>query len=114
MALADILSSQGEAATFQIPSGQIFTPLYADGTVYTRPSGTVVSDAGNSSTQFDTDFSGRVTDCFKGCLVVFVTGTLKDQVQKISAFNGSTNIITVASAFTGTPSVGDKFVIVGF
>ena len=114
MALLDIVSNTAESAIFQIPSGQVFTPLYADGTVYTRPSGTVVSDVGNSATQFDTDFSGRVTDCFKGCLVLFVTGTFKDQVQKICAFNGSTNIITVASASTGTPSVGDKFVIVGF
>ena len=74
-------------------------------------SGAVVSDAGNSATQFKSDLSGATNDMYKDLLCLFTSGTLAEQVKKVSAYNGTTKILTL-SAFTGTPSVGDRFVLV--
>src|SRR5581483_11149519 len=69
--------------------------------------GTVQSDAGNSATQFKSDFTETATDYWKRALVRFLNGTLKDQIAEVSAYNGSTKVLTVTAGFTGTPSAGD-------
>ena len=114
MALTDIVFNPGEGAIYIIPPGQAFTPLYSDGTVYTRPQGTVVTDAGNSATAFKTNLTEGATDYWKDALLLFTTGNLKHQTRKVSAFNFTTDIITVSSAYTGTPAAGDKFVLINF
>lgn len=74
--------------------------------------GTVQSDAGNSATQFKTDRTEATNDHWKDALVVFTSGSLAGQVKKISAYNGTTKIATVSTAFTGTPANGDRFLLI--
>lgn len=76
--------------------------------------GAVVTDGGNSSTVFKTDLTEATTDYHKDALVLFTSGGLINQVKKISGYAGGTKIITVSSAFTGTPSVADKFILLVF
>jgi hypothetical protein len=75
-------------------------------------SATIVTDVGNSSTAFKTDRSASTTDDIKDVLVVFTSGSLAGQVKKVSGYNGTSKVITVSSAYTGTPSNGDRFILV--
>lgn len=77
-----------------------------------RPSGLVVSDAGNSATQFKSDRSETTADHWKDVLILFVTGNLAGQVKKCTAYNGGTKIITFTSGYTGIPANGDVFEII--
>lgn len=75
-------------------------------------SATVASDAGNTSSTFKTDRSSSTTDDIKDALLVFTSGSLVDQVKKVSGYNGSTKFVTLSSAFTAAPSTSDRFIIV--
>jgi hypothetical protein len=114
LALTDILFNTGESSIFQIPPGSVFTPLYTDGTVYTRPQGTVLTNVSNSATTFNVDRLESTTDFWAGALVLFTTGTLKHQVRKCTAYNGTTAFLTFTTGFTSTPSAGDKFILLNF
>jgi hypothetical protein len=74
------------------------------------PSAAVVTDGGNSSTAFKTDRSEATNDYWKDALLLFITGNLKGQVKKVTAYNGTTKIVTVGAAYTGTPAVSDVFI----
>ncbi|MBI2817965.1 MAG: hypothetical protein HYX72_13610 [Acidobacteria bacterium] len=76
------------------------------------PSGTVQADAGNNATVFKTDLASSVDDFWKDCLIVFTSGALQGQVKKVITYIGATKTVTVGSAFTATPSTGDRFVLV--
>ena len=78
----------------------------------TRPTGAVVTDGSNSATTFKTDLSSSVTDYCKRAYLRFTSGTLINQVSKISGYNGSTKFVTVTDAFTTTPTGSDTFEIV--
>ena len=77
---------------------------------------TVQSDAGNSSTVFKTDLTQTTTDYFKKpSFVKWLDGALVGQTQRLTAtgsYNGTTKVLTVESAFTGTPANGVRGVIV--
>lgn len=77
-------------------------------------SGAVVTDAGNTSSTFKTDLTEAVTDYWKDSLLMFTSGSLIDQVKKVSAFNPTTDFVTLASAFTAAPANGDRFVLISF
>jgi hypothetical protein len=77
-----------------------------------NPSGAVLADGGNSTTQFQTNRAEATTDHWKDCLVLFTSGALAGQVKKASAYNGGTKAMTVSSAFTGIPAPGDRFVLI--
>ncbi|MBI2818113.1 MAG: hypothetical protein HYX72_14355 [Acidobacteria bacterium] len=77
-----------------------------------RPSGTVQTDAGNSTTNFKTDLASGVDEFWKDCLVVFTSGALEGQVKKVTGYAGTTKSISVGSEFTAPPSAGDRFVLV--
>jgi hypothetical protein len=79
---------------------------------FSQPVGAVVSDAGNSATSFKTDLSEATNDYWKDTLLLFTSGALVGQVRKVSGYNGSTKVITVASAFTSAPAAGDTFLLV--
>jgi hypothetical protein len=79
---------------------------------FSQPTGSVVSDAGNSAASFKTDLAETATDYWNDALVVFVSGNLAGQVKKVTAYNGSSKVLTVSGGFTGTPSAGDAFVLV--
>lgn len=74
--------------------------------------GAVVTDGGNTASAFKTDLTESATDHWKDALLTFLTGTLAGQVKKVSAFNPTTDFVTLSSAFTAAPSSGDRFVVV--
>jgi hypothetical protein len=76
------------------------------------PSGSVTPDGGNSATAFETDRTETADDFWKDALLLITSGALIGQVKKVSAYNGTTKIITVSSAFTGTPADGVTFLLV--
>lgn len=77
----------------------------------TMPTGAVVTDAGNTASSFKTDRTEAVADYWKDALLVFVTGNLAGQVKKVTAYNGTTKVITTG-AFTGAPAGSDAFILV--
>lgn len=76
-----------------------------------HPSGTVVSDGSNTSSTFKTDLT-QATDYWKDTLLLFTTGSLINQVKKVTAFNSGTDFITVSPAFTAAPTAGDRFILI--
>jgi hypothetical protein len=98
------------ATVGSISDKEILSEFYLE--AVKRPTGSVVSDAGNTASAFKSDLSSPTTDAWKDALIAFATGTLAGQVKKISAYDGSTKFVTVSSSFTGAPSSGDIFVII--
>jgi predicted amidohydrolase len=52
-------------------------------------------------------------DHYNGAFVVFYSGALAGQSRKISDYDGTTKVLTVAVAFTEAPAAGDDFLIIG-
>ena len=76
--------------------------------------GTVQTDAGNSATQFKTSQSETAVDFWKDALCLFLSGTLVGQVKKVTAYDGSTKVVTFTSGFTGTPTAADVYTLINF
>ena len=76
--------------------------------------GLVVSDAGNSTLQFKSDRTESTTGYWINTLCMMMTGALAGQVQKVSAYDGETKIVTVSAAFTGTPAPGDTYQLISY
>lgn len=74
--------------------------------------GAVVDDAANSATTFETDLTESADDHYKDCLLKFTSGSLAEQVKKITAYNGTTKFVTVSGGFTAEPTAADTFEIV--
>lgn len=74
--------------------------------------GLVVTDGGNSATQFKTDLGFSANNAPRRMFLQFETGSLAGELDIVTIFNASTLIITVAHGFTGTPAAGDKFKLV--
>ena len=74
--------------------------------------GKVVADAGNGAASFVTNLLSSVDTYCKDSYLKFVSGTLINQQKRISAYNGTSKLVTVSSAFTATPSADDEFFIV--
>jgi len=77
-----------------------------------QPTGAVVTDGSNTSSTFKTDLSEATNDYWKDALLLFTSGSLIGQVKKISTYDGTTKFVTLSAALTGTPSSGDRFVLV--
>lgn len=77
----------------------------------TAPTGSVATDAGNSATSFKTNLTEAVNDFWKDSYLQITSGALLGQVKKITAYNGTTKIIT-CDAFTGTPADAVTFKII--
>ena len=73
--------------------------------------GAVVADGGNTDTTFKTDLTEAVNDYHKDALIVFTSGSLINQVKKITVYNGGTKFVTASAAFTGTPNAADMFIV---
>jgi hypothetical protein len=80
-------------------------------TIVTK-TGTVSADAGNTALTFKTSLTEAVDDYYKDCLIKITSGTLKEQVKKIRAYNGTTKFVTVTGGFTSAPVAADAFEIV--
>jgi len=75
-------------------------------------SGLVVTDAGNSTTQFKTDLTEATDDHYNGMILVFTSGSaVGGQARKITDYVGATKIITIDTALAAIPTVGDGFQI---
>lgn len=68
---------------------------------------TVVADGGNSATSFKINSTVAATDFWADAWLSFETGALAYQVKRVSAFNVTTDFITVVGGFTGAPAAGD-------
>lgn len=83
-----------------------------DATMYMAEHGAVVADAGNTAQFFKTNLTSAVSDYCVGSFLKFTSGTLINQVRRISSYNGTSFTITVSSAFTAEPTAADTFVII--
>jgi hypothetical protein len=77
-----------------------------------RPGGAVATDGGNTASAFKTNLSSSVDDYCARAYLKMTSGACIDQVSKISAYNGTTKVVTLANALTTTPSNTDTFEIV--
>jgi hypothetical protein len=75
------------------------------------PRVTVVADGGNTATAFKIDLTAMPADGPKDAWLSFdlttTTAALRGQVKRVSAFNTTTDVITMAGAFTQAPVAGD-------
>ena len=76
-----------------------------------RPSGTIVDDAGNSTTVFKTNLTSAEDDYIKDAYIKFTSGANINQVKQITAYNGTSKVITTKE-FTDEPAENDTFVII--
>ena len=79
------------------------------------PGGAVVddNDPDPTATAFETNLSEATNDHYNGAFVVFTSGALLGQSRKISDYDGTSKVLTVAAAFTEVPTAGDTFLILG-
>ncbi|HTJ17849.1 MAG TPA: hypothetical protein VL494_13810 [Steroidobacteraceae bacterium] len=87
-------------------------PFDKEGSTSGHPSGQVLTDPSNTSSTFKTDLASSTTDFWKDTFMTFTSGALLGQTKKVTGYNGSTKFLTFLSGFTGTPSNGDRFVLV--
>jgi hypothetical protein len=74
--------------------------------------GGVEADAGNGVNSFLTWLTNTTDNYCVGSFLKFASGALANQVRKISAYNGSSKVITVSAGFTAVPSADDEFYII--
>lgn len=74
--------------------------------------GTVVDDAANSATTFETDLASAVNDFHNEAFLTFISGSLAGQTRRISDYDGSTKFVTLDPAATAEPTAGDTFLVV--
>lgn len=80
----------------------------------TVQAGEIVADGGNTDTTFKTDLSETSDDYYEGNVIAFIANTNNAyQARRISAYNGTTKVVTVTPAFDETPDAGDTFIITG-
>jgi hypothetical protein len=83
--------------------------LAATGTDAVYPSGTVVDDALNSNTTFETDLADTEDNKWKDSLLLFTGAScnVEGEVAKITAYDGTTKFVTISPAKTAEPTATD-------
>jgi hypothetical protein len=71
-----------------------------------------VNDASATTLHFVSNLSSAVDDFYKGIAVVFTSGTLTGQLGQISAYTGSSKLVTLQSALTSAPANAVTFRLV--
>lgn len=74
--------------------------------------GTVVTDGGNSASSFKTSRTEATNDYWMDALLLITSGALVGQIKKVTAYDGTTKVITVDTGFTGTPADDVTFLLV--
>lgn len=82
--------------------------IYAE---ISNPSGAVASDAGNTSGTFKTNLTQAANNYWKDAFLKFTSGSLINQVKKITGYDGTTKFVTV-DAFTAAPAASDTFELI--
>lgn len=72
----------------------------------------VATDAGNGATSFKTDLTSTVDSYCVGSYLKIASGTLINEVRRISAYNGTSKVVTLSAALTATPADAVEFYIV--
>lgn len=100
------------SATVGGVSGAFLLETFAVGAP--RGYGAVVADGSNSATSFKATFSpaADATDSLKHCWISFISGTVKGQTCRVTAYNATTDFVTVADGYTAAPSAGDDFEVI--
>ena len=80
--------------------------------------GAVVTDGSNTATTFKTNLTVATTNFYGdsssgGAVLAFSSGANAGLSRRVTAFDFSTDFVTVEAAFPNTPSDGDDFVILG-
>lgn len=65
-----------------------------------------------STVSFSSDRVETTQDAWRNCMIEFLTGPNAGNVEKVSGYNGSTKVFTLAAALPATPTNGDKFRII--
>lgn len=86
----------------------------ADQSIHTSgdPSGSVVADGGNTTSQFKTDLTQTDDDYWRGAYLLITSGELDQQLKRVIAYDGTTKIITIFETLTGVPVDGDRFLLI--
>lgn len=71
-----------------------------------------VNDALASTGAFVTSLTNSTDNFYKNSVLTFTSGLLDGQSRRISAYNGSTKLVTVDPSLTSAPANGDAFTIV--
>jgi hypothetical protein len=79
---------------------------------YSPDTGAVVASGGNTAQSFVTDLASSVGNYCVGSFLKFISGTLINQVRRITAYNGTSKVVALSSAFTAIPTAADKFIII--
>lgn len=75
--------------------------------------GEVVADGGNTATAFETDLTEAADGHWADAYLLMTSGDLAGQVKRITAYDGTTKVVTVAGAgFTAAPEAGDTFALI--
>lgn len=72
------------------------------------PTGTVVTDGGNSASAFKSDRTEGADAAWRG-YIKFKTGALAGQTIRIASYVGATKFFNMTESFTGIPQAGDTF-----
>jgi len=117
-------------ASITIPTDNVYMveiTLVADGTVIGYEStmgavlaartsnyetGEVVDHVGNTAQFFLTDLTSSISSYCVGSYLKFTSGTLINQVRRISSYSGTTFFVAVSSAFSAEPTAADTFIII--
>lgn len=102
-----VLASDGTVLGYESTSSAVITARTAP-----YETGAIVDDATNSAQFFLTDLTSSVGGYCIGSYIKFTSGTLINQVRKITAYSGTTFFITVSGAFTAEPTAADTFIII--
>ena len=70
-----------------------------------------VDDGSPTTTSFDTNLTNSNDSFYADQVLTFITGTLAGQGRVISAYDGTTKVVTVDEAFTLAPADTDTFII---
>jgi len=70
-----------------------------------------VNDASPSTTSFDTNLTDTSTDAYVNRELHMTSGNAAGEISKISAYNGTTKVITLDPGLSTTPANSDTFTI---
>jgi hypothetical protein len=108
----DMFSIYGSSTTTNIQI--VPKSVYTDPTLVPYIYGSVNDGSPTSSSFVGNSGLSAINDAYTNMILVFTSGTLQGIGRKISAYNGTSKLITLSIAFPAAPSNADQFVIIGF
>jgi len=78
-----------------------------DPTKFANDSGSVIADAGNTTTSFKTNLPSVVDNFYVNRLLKFTSSSIAGELARVISYNGTTKFITVFTPFTVAPALGN-------